>query len=136
MSDHNAPQDSVHDPLDELRARAEVLERQLAEVQQRTEAQLIRSELKAEAIRAGIIDLDGLKLVDLSEVKLRADGEIEGATALMTRLRKAKPWLFSCASLSSTAMPPPPQAMRHKCATDMTDAEYRVARDLLLRNRG
>ena len=106
MSDHNAPQDSVHDPLDELRARAEVLERQLTEVQQRTEAQLIRSELKAEAIRAGIIDLDGLKLVDLSEVKLRADGEIEGATALMTRLRKAKPWLFSCASLSSTAMPP------------------------------
>ena len=136
MSDNTPTRDSAHDPLDELRSRAELLERQLVEVQQRTEAQLIRAELKAEAIRAGIIDLDGLKLIDLSEVKLNADGEVEGAPALMTRLKKAKPWLFSAASLSSTAMPPPAQALRQKLATEMTDAEYRTAREVILRNRG
>jgi hypothetical protein len=136
MSDDNLVQGSAHDPLAELRARAELLERQLAEVQQRTEAQLVRAELKAEAIRAGIIDLDGLKLIDLSEVKLTEDGEVEGAPALLTRLKKAKPWLFSAASLSSIAMPPPSQAPRQKLATEMTDAEYRSAREVLLRNRG
>ena len=101
------------------------LERQLAEVQQRTEAQLIRAELKIEAIRAGMVDLDGLKLIDPSEIKLSADGAVEGASALMTRLKKAKPWLFSAASLSSTATPPPARAPRQKLATEMTDAEYR-----------
>lgn len=136
MSDDAPARDSAHDPLDELRSRAELLERQLVEVQQRTGAQLIRAELKSEAIRAGIIDLDGLKLIDPAEVKLSADGEVEGAPALMTRLKKAKPWLFSAASLSSTAMPPPAQALRQKLATEMTEAEYRAAREALLRNRG
>ena len=136
MSDGTPTQDSAHDPLDELRSRAELLERQLVEVQHRTEAQLIRAELKAEAIRAGIVDLDGLKLIDPSEVKLSADGEVEGASALMARLKKTKPWLFSAVSLSSTATPPPAQALRQKLATEMTDAEYRAAREALLRNRG
>jgi hypothetical protein len=136
MSDDIPTQDSAHDPLDELRSRAELLERQLVEVQKRTEAQLIRAELKAEAIRAGIVDLDGLKLIDPSEVKLRADGEVEGASVLIARLKKAKPWLFSAPSLSSTAMPPPAQGLRQKLATEMTDSEYRAAREVLLRNRG
>ena len=100
------------------------------------EAQLIRAELKAEAIRAGMIDLDGLKLVDSTEVTLSADGEVDGATTLMTQLKKAKPWMFSATSLSSTAIPPPAHAPRQKLATEMTDAEYRAAREVLLRNRG
>ena len=135
MPDDAHTPDSAHYPLDELRIRAELLERQLAEMQQRTEARLIRAELKAEAIRAGMIDLDGLKLVDPAEVTLNELGEVEGVTALMTRLKRNKPWLFSAASLSSTAMPPPAQVPRQKLATEMSDAEYRVARDALLRNR-
>ena len=136
MSDDNLAQSSAHDPLTELRVRAELLERQLAEVQQRTEAQLIRAELKAEAIRAGIIDLDGLKFIDPSDVKWSPDGEVEGVSALMMRLKRAKPWLFSATSLSSIAMPPAAQAPRQKLATEMTDAEYRAAREIILRNRG
>jgi hypothetical protein len=83
-----------------------------------------------------MVDLDGLKLVDFSEVKLGADGEVEGGPALMTRLKRAKPWLFAAASLSSTAVPPPAQAPRQKLATEMTDAEYRVARQAVVKNRG
>ena len=116
--------------------RAEALERQLAEVQLRTEAQLVRAELKVEAIRAGMVDLDGLKLIDPTDVKLDAHGEVEGASALMGRLRKAKPWLFTVASLSSTAIPPPAQALRQKLATEMTDAEYRIARQIVVKSRG
>lgn len=136
MSDDTPTPTAANDPLDELRTRAEALERQLAEVQLRTEAQLIRAGLKVEAVRAGMVDLDGLKLIDPSEVKLDAGGEVEGAPALMARLKKAKPWLFAAASLSSTAIPPPAQALRQKLATEMTDAEYRTARQAVVRNRG
>jgi hypothetical protein len=135
MSDDTPTSAILNDPLAELRTRAEALERQLTEMQQRTETQLIRAELKAEAARAGMVDLDGLKLIDLSEVKLSVDGEVEGAPALMTRLKKAKPWLFSAGSLSSTAALPPARALRQKLATEMTDAEYRVAREAIVKNR-
>ena len=136
MSEDPHTPTTANNTLDELRTRAEALERQLTEVQLRTEAQLVRAELKAEAIRAGMVDLDGLKLIDPSEVKLDAHGEVEGALALMARFKKAKPWLFTVASLSSTAMPPPAQALRQKLATEMTDAEYRIARQIVVKSRG
>ena len=41
-----------------------------------------------------MIDLDGLKLIDPSQVKLGADGEVEGAPALMAHLKKAKALAF------------------------------------------
>jgi hypothetical protein len=135
MSHDTPAPEPTPDPLDELRARAELLERQLVEVQLRTDARLIKAELKAEAIRAGMVDLDGLKLIDPSEVKLGADGEVEGAPALMTQLKRAKPWLFAGASLSSTATPPPAQVSRQKMATEMSDIEYRAAREAILKRR-
>jgi hypothetical protein len=135
MADDVPEPNKPDDALAELRARAEALEQQLTEVQQRTEARLIRAELKAEAVRAGMIDLDGLKLVDLDQVKLTPEGEVQGAADLMTQLRKSKPWLFGSASSSSAATPPPAQAPRQKLATEMTDAEYRAAREALLKLR-
>jgi hypothetical protein len=64
----NLPEQAPEDPnaavMAQLRARADSLERQLAELQRHTEDRLLRSELKAEAVRAGMIDLDGLRLID------------------------------------------------------------------------
>jgi hypothetical protein len=135
MSDETVVPDASDDPLSELQARAEALERQLTDVQKLAEARLIKSELKAEALRAGMVDLDGLKLIDTSKVKLTTDGEVEGAHELMVHLKKAKPWLFGGASSSSASTPPPAQPPRQKLATEMTDAEYRAAREALLRTR-
>ena len=56
--------------------RTEILERQLAEIERATEARLILAELKAESLKAGMIDLDGLKLIDLSGAKLNEHGRI------------------------------------------------------------
>ncbi len=128
------PQDAP-DPLAELRARADALEHQLAATRAETEARLVRAELKAEAIRAGIVDLDGLKLIDLSGMKLSRSGELEDAGNILSRLRQAKPWLFGAASSSSPATPPPAQPPRKKLATEMTDAEYRAARAELIKRR-
>lgn len=135
MSDETVAPATADDQLSNLRARAEALERQLTDVQQLAESRLIRSELKAEAVRAGMIDLDGLKLIDTTKVKLTTDGEIEGAHELMLHLKKAKPWLFGGGSSSSASTPPPAHPPRQKLATEMTDAEYRAAREALLRNR-
>jgi hypothetical protein len=121
----------------ELRARADTLERQLTELQRHTEVRLVHAELKAEAVRAGMVDLDGLRLIDLPALKLNERGEVVGAATLMQELRKSKPWLFGGAgqSSSSPSSPPPALPSKQKLATEMTDAEYRVARAAILKQR-
>lgn len=129
------PNTLATDPLAELRARADALERQLVATQAETEVRLIRAEMKAQAILAGMVDLDGLKLVDYSTVKLSTAGDVEGAGSVMSRLRQAKPWLFGQASSSTGATPPPAQPPRKKLAQEMSDAEYRAARADLIKRR-
>ena len=87
---------------------------------------VIRAELKAAAIKAGMVDLDGLKLADLSKVKLNDQGEVEGAEELMTALKKAKPYLFGEPSTSSMHRAPNPGENRPKKVSEMTDAERKA----------
>ncbi|GAN76367.1 hypothetical protein [Acidisphaera rubrifaciens] len=119
----------------ELRQRAETLEQQLASVQRDTETRIVQAELRAEALRAGIVDMDGLKLADASQARLNDRGEVEGAAQVVAQLRRNKPWLFTGASSSSAASVPPAQAPRQKRATEMDDSEWRAARSELLRRR-
>jgi hypothetical protein len=97
--------------------------------QSAADARVIRAELKTVALKAGMVDLDGLKLADLSTVKLDDKGEVEGADALIDALKKAKPYLFGSASGTSTPgnapSSTPPAA---KSARDMTPEEYAAAK--------
>ncbi|MBV9251105.1 MAG: hypothetical protein JO227_17875 [Acetobacteraceae bacterium] len=135
MHDQSPTNEEPVDQVAELRAHTAALEKQLAEERQRAETRIIRAELKAEALRAGIIDVDGLKLIDLSTAKLNDKGEVEGAAQMLAGLKRAKPWLFGASSSSSTSSPPPAQPPKQKLATEMTDAEYRAAREALLKQR-
>jgi hypothetical protein len=135
MTENTPLADPSDNPVNELRARAELLEQKLNDFQQRSDTRLVRAEMKAEAIRAGMIDLDGLKLLDLSAVKLNEKGEIDDACDLMAKFKKAKPWLFGTPSSSSLLTPPVAQPPRQKHATEMTNAEYAVARAALLKQR-
>ena len=112
------------------------LERQLADLQHR--AALLRVGLRAEAVRAGMVDLDGLKLVDTSGLEPDEHGEIGGAPALMAAMKRAKPWLFGLSaaaggSTSSAVVAPPAQAPKQRRAQDMTYDEWQAARAELLR---
>ena len=129
------PETTVEPEELDPRARAEALERQLREATEAAHARVVRAELKAEAVRAGMVDLDGLKLVDLSRVKMNEAGEVEGAAGLMAQLRREKPWLFGGHSSSSRAAPPPSHPPRSKRATEMTLEEWRAARAEMLRRR-
>lgn len=133
MSETETSSGSGEELLTELRLRAEGLEQRIADLQKDSDARVIRAELKAEAVRAGMIDLDGLKLVDAASLRLNEKGDVEGATQLMTQLKRAKPWLFGTASTSSAAVAPTAQPPRQKRATEMTDEEYREARAAVLR---
>ncbi len=135
MSELEPPAGPDADPVAELRAHAEALERRLADSERESRARVVRAELKVEAVRAGIVDLDGLKLLNLDNVVLTPDGELANATELMTQLRRAKPWLFGGTSSSSQASPPPAQPPRQKLATEMTDDEYRTARATILKHQ-
>lgn len=110
------------------RAAAEA-EGKVKEAHTAAEQRVIRAELKAEALKAGMVDLDGLKLADLSKVKINDAGEVEGATELMEELKKAKPYLFGTTQNSSTpGNPPNPKPPAAKKATEMTEEEYAAAR--------
>ena len=116
--------------------RVAALERRLVEMEEAHRGALLRSGLKAEALRAGMVDLDGLKLVDTTEVAVDATGDIVGAAALMVKLRRAKPWLFGLqigSTTTSTASAPPAQGPQQRRATDMTHEEWQAARAELLR---
>ncbi len=126
----NPPSES--DRIAELLTRTEALEHQIRE----TTVRFVLAELKTEAVRAGIVDLDGLKLIDSSKLNLNSDGDVEGAAALIAELKHAKPWLFGAASSSTTAKAPAAQPPRQKQASEMNDDEYRAARAALLKRRG
>ncbi|MDE3023676.1 MAG: phage scaffolding protein [Pseudomonadota bacterium] len=92
-----------------------------------SDARIIRAELKAEAIKHGMIDMDGLKLADLSAVKLDENGEVIGADDLMKKLKEEKPYLFKAPSSSNPNEPPKPGDTKPKKATEMTKEERQAA---------
>ena len=97
---------------------------------------IIRAELRTVAIKAGMTDLDGLKMADLSSVKLNEAGEVEGADALMTALKESKPYLFgkSPTGTSNTDLPPNPTPPGAKPLKEMTKAEYDAAKKAAIRS--
>jgi hypothetical protein len=99
------------------------------------QSRLITANLETEAVRAGMIDLDGLKLVDLSGVRLDENDKVVGGRKIMADLRRNKPWLFGAASTSSAATAPASQPVRQKTAMDMTEAEYTAARTAVTKYR-
>ena len=101
-------------------------------------ARLVQAELRTEALRAGMVDLDGVRLIDPALVKLTEGGALEGGAALMARLRQDKPWLFGRAggSSSSGASAPAAAPAAPRSAMDMGVEEWRAARAELLRRGG
>lgn len=126
------PEDAMSE-LTILRDRAANLEQRLIETQRDADSKLMRAELKVEAIRAGIVDLDGLKLLDLSSISLEPSGQLTGGVELIRNFRAAKPWLFEPSFSSRPVLVPPSQSPRSKSAVDMTDEEYAAARAAVLR---
>ncbi|EZI23766.1 hypothetical protein [Pseudomonas extremaustralis] len=104
------------------------------EVQAEADKRVLLAELKSEAVKAGMVDVDGLKLADLSSVTLK-DGKLEGAEALFTGLKESKPYLFGKPPTSSSnpQTPPSPVPPVAKKVTEMDDKEYAAAKAAALK---
>lgn len=101
---------------------------EIARIRADFQSRLVVADLRTEAVRAGMVDLDGLKLIDLSAARLGEDDKVVGARKIMDDLRRNKPWLFPVASSSSPALAPSSQPARQKTALEMSDEEYIAAR--------
>lgn len=121
---------------DEKRGIAEALAKEATENAVRTveeankaaSQRIARSELKAVAIKAGIVDLDGLKLIEQDALTLNDKGELEGADALIEKLKDEKPYLFGSAASTSTHAAPDPKPPTPKNAMDMSQEEWQAAK--------
>lgn len=113
---------------DETRAEVQ------AEIQGEADKRVLMAELKSEATRLGMVDVDGLKLADLSAVSFK-DGKLEGADALFASLKESKPYLFGQppTSSSTTTTPPSPTPPTAKKVSEMSDAEYAAAKAAALK---
>lgn len=106
----------------------------LTEASAEADKRVLMAELKGEAVKAGLVDLDQLKLLDVASIKLAADGKIEGADALFKGLKETKPYLFGVPNTSSNtqAKPPVPNTETKKVA-EMDAGEYAAAKAALLK---
>ena len=118
-----------------LRARAAELEQRLNDQEKSSTAELLSAELRLVALRSGMIDLDGIKLIDPAALKTKEDGSRPELIQVIANLRRDKPWLFAPSTSSSVATPPTSSPQRRKLATEMTIEEWRSARSELLRRR-
>ena len=91
------------------------------------------AELRAEGARAGMRDLDALKM--LSDEDRQAALDDGGAGKAVTKLRKEKPWLFTV-STSAAARAPAVATVAPMNAMTMSHEEWRTARAALLRKQG
>jgi hypothetical protein len=116
-------------------AKQENFAAEVSKLRAEFEARLVAANLRTEAVRAGMVDLDGLKLMDLSGVQLDPDDKVVGSRQMMDDLRRRKPWLFGGSSSSSGAVAPVSHPVCQKSVLDMTDEEYKAARAALLKRR-
>ena len=119
--------------FDDLRKENAELHRSLDEVKRQMTSRIVMAELKAEAVRAGMIDLDILRLVNLETIKLDPEQNVQGAVETVAKLKEQKPYLFQGKSSSLAQPAPPAQPLVQKRAIDMSDQEYQIARTALLR---
>ena len=124
MTHSSTPDSPAPDPTDELR-------QQLAQANQR----IVQAELKSHALRAGIIDLDCLKLLDAASLQLDESGNLPDFSAALETLRRDKPWAFLKSNSSHPSPPPPPEPAKTRLARDMSFQEWQKARDRLIRGR-
>ena len=64
-------------------------------LQAESNERLIRSELQLRALQHGILDLDGLRLLDTRAITIGSDGAVVGAEEALTVFRASKPYLFN-----------------------------------------
>jgi chromosome segregation ATPase len=139
-AEHNTALDTLRT---DLTGKLTEAEGKATEALTKAQAKALMADLKVAAKDAGMVDLDGLKLLDSGKVELDDNGELKNGEALMASLKEAKPFLFKSEATpdpkkkdtSNPQNPPDPKQPTKKKATEMTDDEYKAARREVMSGR-
>ena len=100
---------------------------------------VVQAELKAHAVRSGIVDLDGLRLADTSAISVDDTGELQGVEEVIADLQQRKPYLFSsnqslpvAVTTAQTLRPPSPSQPNTIDARQLSRDAWQLERDRLL----
>ena len=90
---------------------------------------IIRTEVRAGAKSAGLLDIDLIKVIDTSAFKVNEDGDVVAPDGFWEALKTAKPHFFAVTgadkgTTSNTGKVPAPAKPSGKNAEEMTDAEF------------
>lgn len=88
---------------------------------------IIRAEMKALAVKEGLVDLDDLALIDITGITIEEGGSLKGAEDVLKKFKESKPHKFGEASSSSHQPPPKKGEDTPKKVKDMTPDERKVA---------
>jgi len=90
--------------------------------------------IKSAATKAGLQDLDQLKLLDLTGITVKPDGSVDGIDKVLVDLKTKKPFLFGVANTSQTEPPPKQGNVKpfdaRKAKPEERDAEWARIKDL------
>jgi hypothetical protein len=103
------------------------------QLRQAADQRVLAAEMRGRALAAGMVDPEGLKLLDLSGVKLLDDGSVQIPDGFFDDARRAKPFLFVAKHTASVAKAPDVAPMRARNAVEMNFEEWQAARSDLLR---
>ena len=112
-----------------------------AEAQARGVAAIREAALKIAAKDAGMIDLDGLKILDTSAVKVDDAGNVTIPDAFFVDAKKAKSYLFAVTgadtgtTTTTAKTPTPKETGKVVDAMTMSNEEYAAAKAVALRTR-
>jgi hypothetical protein len=125
-AEHTATLDSLRT---DLTGKVTEAEGKATDAAGKAKARATQADLRIAAKEAGMVDLDGLKLLDQAAVKTDDDGNVTNAAELMAAMKTAKPFMFGTGSTSNTSQTPlPNKEGAPKSALDMTADEYKAAR--------
>ena len=109
------------------KAAQENITTETAAATQRANERIIRTELKVVALKEGLVDLDDLKLLDVSGIEVDDDGNIKGAEDIIKKFKEDKPHKFGEASTSHNVKPPKKDDLGDpKKVKDMTPEERKA----------
>jgi hypothetical protein len=120
-------------------AKVAAAEAKVVEATTAAEKRIVATEMKIAAKAAGILDLDFLKLIDTSTIKLDDKGDVSIPADFWEKAKTAKPTFFTPATgaekgtTAPTGKPVVPGNVATKAAKDMTKEEYAAAKAALER---
>lgn len=101
------------------------LEQKISEVSGTYKKELMLTKVQVEAVKAGIIDLDGVKLADFSKVSFDEENNLVGSNELIEDLKKNKPYLFKKTDKTTYEKDPPASTSNTKTdVRGMSDPDY------------